>query len=119
MIKPNPHQLEVADAALATSLTEAARQHGISVERVRQIALRVARYREWHAVHVAELDLPLAARRVEFIGFSKHTTNALIWDGIETGEQLATLNRKTVLATPAAGPAAWREIEAYLGVHLH
>ncbi|MBA2934638.1 hypothetical protein HZF05_11080 [Sphingomonas sp. CGMCC 1.13654] len=114
MNAPNDRQLEIAEAAVASTLTAVAKQHGVTVERVRQIALKVARYREWHAIHLAELALPLGERRVEYMGFPAPVRNALLWEGIETGEQLAALDRKTVLYTPHAGRATWREIEKYL-----
>lgn len=114
MIAPNQRQLEIAEAAAVSTLTAVAKQHNITIERVRQIALKVARYREWHAIHLAERALPLGERRVEYMGFSASARNALLWDGITTGEQLAALDRKTVLYTPHAGRATWRAIEKYL-----
>jgi hypothetical protein len=84
MIALNQHQLEVADAATGTAT---AKRYGVAVERIRQIVVKVARYREWHAMDIDEQALSLSMRRVRSMSFPTKTRNALIWNDIETKEQ--------------------------------
>jgi hypothetical protein len=111
---PNGHQIAVAEACETGSYAEVGRQFGITGRRVSMIKERVVAYRQWMADCEAEKTVPRNDRRVEFIGLSTRTRNALKRGGIITVGQMAALSSDAILSMEGAGEAAIAEVQAYL-----